>query len=77
MSGRLLRCMGEIGNGVTVGCSYVYGLSARRRWPLALMKSANRIPINVARSRRFDPVGFSDPRYDRFVITSQHPCTFV
>jgi hypothetical protein len=27
-------------------------------------------------TRRLDPEGFSNPRCDRFAITSQHPCTF-
>ena len=41
-------------------------------WLLALMKSADRIPDHVnALDRRRAPLGLSDPRSDRFVIT-QH-----
>ncbi len=32
------------------GCSHVSGLSVRRIWPLALMKSAIEVPINGSRS---------------------------
>jgi hypothetical protein len=34
----------------SVGCRHVSGLSRRRARPLALMRSANRVPINYAGS---------------------------
>jgi hypothetical protein len=71
---RLLRCKDELGEAAPVGCSHVYGLWLRYEDRLALMKSADRIPISFSRSNALGPPGFSDPRCDRFVITSQHPC---
>ncbi len=35
------------------------------------MKSADRVPIKIARFLRLDPLGCPDPRFDRFVISSQ------
>ena len=39
---------GTIGDAASVGCGHVSGLLTRRLWPLALMKSADWVPISEA-----------------------------
>ena len=41
-----------------VGCSHVSGLLTRRLWPLALMKSADRIPNHLNAHEALGPRGF-------------------
>jgi hypothetical protein len=58
----------------TVGCGHVSGLLMRRVRPLALMHSADRVPITSPRLANAMPVaGCSDPRLDRFAITPSTP----
>lgn len=54
----------------------MFGLFAQHRMLLALMKSADRIPITSSGSRRAIPVGLFDLRSDRFV-TSQTSSTNI
>jgi len=41
----------------SVGCGHVSGLLTRRLWPLALMKSADRVPISLSRMKRLRHCG--------------------
>jgi hypothetical protein len=43
----------------SVGCRHVSGLLTRRAWPLALMRSADRVPINFASSELCPVFGLS------------------
>jgi hypothetical protein len=49
---------GKIGDAALVGCGHVSGLLMRRLWPLALMKSADRVPISLSRTERLRHCGF-------------------
>ncbi len=70
---RPFRCKRKIGDAArAVGCSHVSGLLTRRLWQLALLKSVDRIATLLNAYETPGPEGFSDPRFDRFVITS-HP----
>ena len=75
MCGRPLRCKEKSSFAVRSGAAMCPAGSTRHLWPLALMKSADRVPITSARLMRLAPVGFSDPRLDRSVITTQPTCT--
>jgi hypothetical protein len=48
---------GEIGDAASVGCGHVSGLLTRHLWPLALMKSADRVPISLSRTERLRHCG--------------------
>jgi len=48
---------GQIGDAASVGCAHVSGLLVRQLWPLALMKSADRFPISLSRTRRLRHCG--------------------
>ena len=57
MCGRPRRRKREIGDAASVGCGHVSGLFTRHLWPLALMKSADRFPISLSRTRRLRHCG--------------------
>src|ERR1700736_765918 len=46
-----------IGDAASVGCGHVSGLLTRHLWPLALMKSADRVPISLSRTERLRHCG--------------------
>jgi hypothetical protein len=48
---------GKIGDAASVGCGHVSGLLTRRLWPLALMKSADWVPISLSRMKRLRHCG--------------------
>ena len=47
MCGRFLFSKGFFDAVIVAGCGHVFGLFARHRWPLALMKSACQVPIKL------------------------------
>src|SRR5258708_29879914 len=48
---------GKIGDAASVGCGHVSGLLTRQLLPLALMKSADRVPISLSRTERLRHCG--------------------
>src|ERR1035441_11104885 len=55
-------------------CSHVFGLLVRHTWPLAIMPSADQVPVISTHSRVLDPLaGSPDPRSNQFASNHHHP----